>query len=145
MATTWTLTVDCASPSALAQFWMTALGYVEAPVPEGFASWEEWLTAFAVPKEEWDDGASIVDPDGIGPRISFLKVPEPKTTKNRVHIDIQAGGGRANAHDVRWPRIMAAVERLIEAGAVVVRQDEIEGVPDHMVMADPEGIEFCVV
>jgi predicted enzyme related to lactoylglutathione lyase len=40
---------------------------------------------------------------------------------------------------------MAAVERLIEAGATVVRQDEIEGVPDHMVMADPEGNEFCVV
>lgn len=58
----------------------------------GFASWAEWLTHVGVPPEERDGGAYIEDPDGLGPGISFLKAPEPKVAKNRVHLDVQAGG-----------------------------------------------------
>jgi hypothetical protein len=122
-----------------------ALGYVEDSPPEGFGSWPEWLTHAGVPPEEWDDGDYIEDPDGVGPGISFLKVPEPKVAKNRVHMDVQAGGGRGVPWEKRWPRVTAAVERLTAAGATVIREDAQNSIPDHVVMADPEGNEFCVL
>lgn len=145
MAAEWTLTFDCANPSGQAEFWKLALGYVDASPPRGFASWEEWFKRFKIPEEERWDGASLEDPDGVRPRISFLKVPESKTAKNRMHLDIQAGGGRAQPWEVRWRRVSAVVERLTSAGATVLREDVFEGVPDHVVLADPEGNEFCVV
>ena len=145
MTTEWTLTVDCHRPGALAAFWKAALGYVDAPPPEGFASWPQWLTHYEVPEEEWDDGATLVDPEGRLSRISFLKVPEDKVVKNRVHLDVQVGGGRAQPWGVRWPRVQAAVERLTAAGATVVQEYQLRGRPDHVVLADPEGNEFCVL
>jgi hypothetical protein len=145
MTTRWTVTMDCADPARLAAFWRLALGYVGASPPEGFASWAEWFTHFGVPREEWDDGAYIEDPDGVHASISFLKVPEPKVAKNRVHLDVQAGGGRSEPWEVRWPRVTEAVERLTAAGATVIREDVQDGTPDHVVMADPEGNEFCVL
>jgi hypothetical protein len=145
-AMNWTLTVDSRSPATLAAFWATALGYVGAAPPAGFASWEEWLRKMGVPKEEWDDGATIEDPEGVRPRISFLKVPESKTVKNRVHLDIQAGGGRREPQELRWARVLDTVARLTAAGATVLHEVAREdGVPDHFVLADPEGNEFCVV
>lgn len=98
-----------------------------------------------MPEEEWGDGAYIEDPEGLRPAISFLKVPEPKTAKNRIHLDVQAGGGRGGPQEVRWARVLEAVQRLTGAGATVIREDLQNGVPDHFVMADPEGNEFCVV
>lgn len=145
MSTRWTVTVDCAHPATLAAFWKSALGYVESLPPEGFASWAEWLAHAGVPPQEWDDGAYIEDPDGVRPGISFLKVPEPKAAKNRVHLDVQAGGGRGEPWEVRRPRVTRAVERLAAAGATVIRVDVQDGTPDHVVMADPEGNEFCVL
>jgi hypothetical protein len=145
MTTTWGLTIDCAGPAELAAFWASALGYVRPSAPVGFASWAEWLTHHGVPEEEWDDGAFLSDPDGRYPGLSFLKVPEPKVAKNRLHIDVQAGGGRDQPRQERWARVLAAVERLTAAGARVIREDVVNGQPDHVVMADPEGNEFCVV
>jgi hypothetical protein len=145
MATRWSLTIDCARPGELARFWALALGYVEKPAPAGFGSWEEWFAHHEVPEEEWGDGAYLSDPDGVGPALSFLRVPEPKTAKNRMHPDIQAGGGRETDWDVRWPRVRATVGRLTAAGARVVRVHELAGRPDHVEMADPEGNEFCVL
>jgi hypothetical protein len=139
--TAWTMTFDCADPRVLAAFWKTALGYVDAPPPDGFASWEDWFLACDVPEDEWDDGASLVDPAGVLPRLSFLKVPEPKTAKNRLHVDLQVAGGRALPDDVRWPRITSTVERLVAVGGSVVHTHG----HDHVVMTDPEGNEFCVV
>lgn len=145
MSTEWSLTIDCAHPGRLAEFWALALGYVEPPPPEGFADWEAWLTHYEVPEEEWDDGAYLSDPDGVGPTLSFLKVPEPKVAKNRLHLDLRVGGGRQTPWETRWPRVVAEVERLTAAGATVVSEHELKGRPDHVVMADPEGHEFCVV
>jgi hypothetical protein len=145
MATPWTVTFDCAHPGEQARFWSLALGYVEKPPPEGFDNWEAWFKHYNVPEEEWDDGAFISDPDGVGPNISFLKVPEGKVAKNRVHLDIQIGGGRAQPLEVRWPKVLELVERLKAAGATVVLEDFLDGKPDHITMADPEGNEFCVL
>lgn len=145
MATTWSLTIDCAHPAALAKFWALALGYIERPPPSGFRSWEEWLAHYGVPEEEWDEGAYLSDPKGVGPNLSFLQVPESKVVKNRLHLDVHVGGGRDTPWEVRWPRVMEAVERLTAAGATVIREDELQGKPDHMVMVDPEGNEFCLL
>ncbi|WP_433604061.1 VOC family protein [Dactylosporangium sp. CA-139114] len=145
MTTPFTLTFDCAAPGALAAFWCEALGYVPAAPPAGFDSWEQWLIRFEVPEDEWDDGAAIEDPSGAGPRISFLKVPEPKRAKNRIHVDVQVGGGRATPWEERWPKVRAKADRLIAAGATEQAVFDLEGRPDHVVLLDPEGNEFCVV
>jgi hypothetical protein len=144
MTVVWGITVDCADATRLAAFWREALGYVDAPVPEGFASREEWLVRWEVPPQEWSDCAYLVDPQGAGPSLSFLKVPEPKVVKNRLHIDIKVGG-RDRPQEVRWSRVTETVQRLLRAGATVVEEYATSGVPDHVVMADPEGNEFCVV
>ncbi len=145
MATSWTVTIDCAQPGRLAEFWALALGYVPAAPPTGFASWEAWLGDQGVPDEEWDEGALLSDPQGVGPSISFLQVPEAKVAKNRVHLDVQVGGGRVTPWEVRWPRVLEAAQRLTAAGATVVREDVLDGRPDHLVMTDPEGNEFCLL
>ncbi|MFI1246538.1 VOC family protein [Streptomyces anulatus] len=133
------LTLDCADAQLLRAFWKSALGYVDLPPPPPFATREEWLAQFELPEGETvDDGAWLCDPEGVGPRLSILKVPEPKTAKNRLHIDVRIAGHGAPAE--RWARIRAEAARLVAAGGSVLAEvDE-----HHVVMADPEGNEFCV-
>ncbi len=145
MTSKWTLTIDCAQPAVVAAFWKVALGYVDAPPPEGFASWQEWMTHHGVPEDEWDDGAYLTDPEGALPSLSFLKVPEFKVVKNRLHLDVPVGGGREQPWEVRWPRVTAEAARLTAAGATVICQVPADGTPDHLMMADPEGNEFCLL
>jgi glyoxalase superfamily protein len=145
MATAWGITFDCHDARRQAEFWKVALGYVDAPPPAGWDSWPEWARHFGVPEEELDDGASLVDPDGVQPPIGFLKVPEGKTAKNRLHLDLRVAGGRHVDQSLRRERILATVERLVAAGGTVQREDLFEGQLDHVVMADPEGNELCVV
>ena len=145
MSVAWGLTVDCARPRELAAFWAVALGYVEPPPPEGSVSWEAWLVAQGVPRQEWDDAAYLIDPDRRAPSLSFLRVPEPKTSKNRLHVDVKASGGRDKPAELRRRRIQDVVDRLVAAGAAVELLDQPDGVLDHVVMTDPEGNEFCVV
>ena len=94
MAIRLQVTFDAADPPALAAFWGEAIGYVEQDPPDGFDSWEAWAVANDVPREDWDKYDSRVDPDGVGPRLYFQRVPEPKTAKNRVHLDLAVSGGR---------------------------------------------------
>ena len=145
MSTAWGLTFDCARPRELAAFWALALGYVEPPPPEGSASWEAWLVEQGVPEDEWDDGAYLADPTGTAPGLSFLRVPEPKTAKNRVHVDLKVSGGRNQPAELRRSRIQAVVDRLVAAGGALQHVDEHNGTVDHVVMTDPEGNEFCVL
>jgi hypothetical protein len=144
MGTRWGLTLDCARPRELAEFWVAALGYEHRPAPAGFASWDEWLEHHGVPEEEWDDGAYLQDPTGAGPTLSLLKVPESKVVKNRLHMDIKAGG-RELPWEERWPLVLARVAELEAAGATVLYVDEVDGRGDHVTLTDPEGNEFCVV
>ncbi len=145
MTVRWTVTVDCAEPRRVAAFWREALGYVDAPPPEGFGSWEEWSRTFGVPEEEWDDGAFLVDPEGALPRLSFLRVPERKAAKNRLHLDLQVSGGRHRPPDERRAALDATVRRLLAAGGSVLAEHHHDGALDHVVVADPEGNELCVV
>ncbi|MDQ1721523.1 MAG: hypothetical protein QOI26_1257, partial [Pseudonocardiales bacterium] len=104
MATEFQVTIDCSEPARLVRFWCQALGYVPEPPPDGFDSWYDFLLSIGVPAGELEaeldgDAAdqlcdSVVDPDGRGPRIWFQKVPEAKQLKNRLHLDLEVGGGR---------------------------------------------------
>ncbi|MGK5531038.1 VOC family protein [Streptomyces sp. URMC 129] len=133
------LTLDCANASLLAAFWKTALGYADEPPPPPFATREEWLASFGPPEDgSEDDGAWLCDPDGAGPRLSVLRVPEPKTAKNRLHIDIRVPGHGTPAE--RWHRIRAEAERLVVAGGTVLAESD----GHHIVMADPEDNEFRI-
>jgi len=126
MAMHWTLGCDAADPHRIAAFWAQALGYI------------------AEPGYDEPDGASIIDPDGHGPAIGFLRVPEGKTAKNRIHIDIRVAGEGPWDMAERERLIRAKAAELASAGATVVRQVIEGGLLDHVVMADPEGNEFCV-
>lgn len=106
--TNWAITVDCKDPDLLGRFWAEALGYVAAPAPTGYPDWETWFDRFEVPPDERGLTGAMVDPSGRGPALSFLVVPESKTIKNRLHLDLKVGGGRHVDWDVRWPRVLAA-------------------------------------
>lgn len=133
---------DCADPQAMTRFWSVALGYVEQPPPEGFASWDAFLDTIGVPAEERGSKGAIVDPDGQGPRVFFQQVPEGKVAKNRVHLDVNAGAGAAD-DDARAAAVDAHVERCVAAGAAVVRREDTD-LGRWVVLSDPEGNEFCV-
>lgn len=138
------ITFDCSDPGALAIFWATALGYeVQAP-PAGFESWEAALAAFGVPESEWNSRSAILPTQGAGPRIFFQRVPEGKTVKNRLHLDVRVVPSLQG--DERMAALEAETERLEQAGAS--RAYRVEPAPPmeagFITMFDPEGNEFCL-
>jgi hypothetical protein len=138
------ITFDCADPAGLAAFWAEALGYQVQDPPEGFESWDQALEAIGVPPESRNDASAVVDPEGSGPRLFFQRVPECKQAKNRVHVDVRAAPGLDR--DARMAALEAEAERLVSHGAA--RLQRYEPAPPlgagHIVMADPEGNEFCL-
>ena len=108
------LCIDCAEPKRLAEFWSQVLDY-------------------KIDDDDDDDEVEIKGPAGSGPTILFIKVPEAKTVKNRLHIDV-------NAFDRSQDE---EVERIIGLGAQ--RVDIGQGEQTWVVLADPEGNEFCVL
>jgi catechol 2,3-dioxygenase-like lactoylglutathione lyase family enzyme len=137
------VTFDCADPGALASFWCEVLGYRIDPPPEGFASWDAFLDSVGVPQERRNDRSACSDPDGAGPRLFFQKVPEGKSAKNRVHLDVRAAPGLAG--DDRMAALEAEAERLVALGATRVQRFDPGGMDaGHVVLQDPEGNEFCL-
>jgi len=133
-------TFDAADPQKLAAFWALALDYVLEPPPPEFDSWEQFADHHRIPREQWR--AAVVDPDGRGPRLYFQPVPEGKTAKNRVHLDVQIGAGTSDPAE-RRRLVVQHVARLMQAGAIRLReQDDVFGY--SIVMQDPEGNEFCI-
>ena len=113
------LCIDCADPWTLSHWWAESLGYqVRGWTGDDLAA----LRAQGIERVE-DDPSIVIDPrDGVGPPIWFNKVPEPKTVKNRLHLDM-----------------FGDVDELSRRGATVVGQGR-----EWTVMTDPEGNEFCV-
>jgi hypothetical protein len=135
--------MDCADPARLAEFWAGVLGYVVEPPPPGFTSWEEFAERIGLPPGERDRLAAVVDEDRAKPRLLFQKVPEPKTSKNRVHVDVDVAPGVARGSEERRARAWARAQELTACGATVLRElDEPAGW--CLVMADPESNEFCL-
>lgn len=141
MATGLQVVFDCADPQRMAAFWSKAIGYQVQPPPEGFAIWDDFLTSIGVPEDAFNSASAIVDPAGSGPRIFFQQVPEHKTTKNRVHLDLNVGGGRETPVEVRRTRVDAEAERLSAIGATTVRSYDENG-EYWVAMLDLEGNEF---
>jgi predicted enzyme related to lactoylglutathione lyase len=112
------ITFDCADPYRLAGFWSEVTGYREDPengnAPE-------------------DPEALLVGEDGQ-PNLLFMKVPEGKTVKNRVHLDLMP------TQDTRDQEVV----RLLELGATIVADHRRPDGTGWVVLADPEGNEFCV-
>jgi len=114
MTTIRTITFDCADVMVVGRFWETLLGWTLGSEPDGSDAWLE-------------------NPGG-GPNLLFQRVPEPKQVKNRVHLDL---GPTERTRDQE-------VERLLAAGATVVGDHRNSDGTGWVVMADPEGNEFCV-
>lgn len=146
MAARFQLVIDCADPEPLARFWAAALGYRLEPPPDGFETWDDWRRDMGFPESELGGGAdSITDPDGAGPRIWFQVVPDVKSVKNRLHIDVHASGERSLPIEVRTQRVEAEAQRLVALGATRIRALTEEGLDHYAVaMRDPEGNEFDV-
>jgi hypothetical protein len=144
MATGVQVVFDCADPDRQARFWAEALHYELEKPPQGFTSWEAWARAEGIPEEHWNDASAITDPEGKGPRVFFQKVPEGKVAKNRMHLDLNVGGGGHVPIDERRLSVDAEVARLKALGATDER-GAIEKSGEYWVrMNDPEGNEFCV-
>jgi hypothetical protein len=153
MAAGFMLVIDCADPDRLSRFWVAALGYMIEPSPAGWANWDEYWRSIGVPEEDLGVGEDrIVDPEGRGPGIWFQVVPERKTVKNRLHIDLHASGdephasaGRKIPLAVRKQRVDAEASRLVALGATLVAVLSTDGLDHYAVaMRDPEGNEFDI-
>lgn len=149
---TFQVTFDAHDPRALSTFWRDVLGYVHpgppgVEVPEGsdpLDAWDEFLERVGVPADQRNNASAIEDPAGQGPRVFFQRVPESKTAKNRVHLDVRAAPGLQG--EARMAALEAECERLVSLGACRIQRLE----PDppmgfgHIVMQDPEGNVFCL-
>jgi predicted enzyme related to lactoylglutathione lyase len=125
------MVVDCADAAPLARFWAAALGWRVAPYDEPELA---RLAAQGVYDPEDDPSVMVEPPEGTEmPVMFFTEVPEPKVTKNRLHLDLMADDS-----------LETEVERLEELGASVRNWAEGDG-GIWVVMLDPEGNEFCVM
>ena len=109
------ITFDCADPRALARFWGQVTGWPVSEEPQ--PGYEE---------------CAVGMPDEGRPRLYFVKVPERKTTKNRLHLDVIPADRTQDEE----------IARLIRLGARIVRDRRPE--LGWVILADPEGNEFCV-
>ncbi|GII33698.1 hypothetical protein Pmi06nite_71400 [Planotetraspora mira] len=135
------VTFDCAEPERVARFWCEVLGYVAPPVPEGFATWDDFNRT--LPPEDQGSWSACVDPSGVGPRLYFQRVPEGKVVKNRLHLCVRVGVGLKG--EERLAALEAECARLIPLGAVrayLLPADEVN--ESTLVMQDIEGNEFCL-
>jgi len=116
----WEIVVDCADPTTLATFYAELCGCQVHGRGDGWA-WIEPATR----------GGGAADTGGV--RIAFQQVPEPKSTKVRLHLDLGAAD------------IDATVERAVGLGATQLGEPVTDEAGTFVVLADPEGHEFCIV
>lgn len=114
-------TIDCADAYALSEWWKPVLGYTDLPDD---------------PNEPGHEECMIVDPSS-GHRLLFIEVPDAKQVKNRLHLDLRPREGTRDEE----------LERLLAHGATVVADLRGKHGPGTawVVLADPEGNEFCIL
>ncbi|KOG49999.1 glyoxalase-like domain protein [Streptomyces virginiae] len=136
------MTIDSADPHTLADWWADALGWEVEPSDEPFI--RGLIEAGHATEDDttthrgtlvWKVGAAIRHPEGLegAPRVLFQLVPEPKTVKNRVHLDVRTGSDDPQA----------LVQRLLAKGAAHLHEGR-QGPSVWTTLADPEGNELCV-
>ena len=140
MAFDFQVVIDSSTPHELADWWAETLGWQVEQQDEAFI--RRMVDTGAATEEDttlhrgalvWKVGAALRSPDEGRPRVLFQLVPEPKTVKNRVHLDVRVGADRREAE----------VSRLIERGATELWRGS-QGPFEWVTLADPEGNEFCV-
>ena len=140
MAFDFQVTIDSSSPHELADWWAEALGWQVEQQDESFI--RRMVESGAASEDDtmrhrdqlvWKVGAAITSPDPGRPRVLFQAVPEPKTVKNRIHLDVRVGAERREAE----------VARLLALGASELWRGS-QGPYEWATLADPEGNEFCV-
>jgi hypothetical protein len=140
MAYDFQVTIDSTAPHPLADWWAEALGWQREPTDEAFI--RRMVDAGHAAESDtmrhhgelvWTVGAAIRHPTGGAPRVLFQLVPEPKTVKNRVHLDVRVGPENLEAEVVRWTA----------RGATVLHHGQ-QGPHRWVTMADPEGNELCL-
>jgi len=140
MAFDFQVTIDSSAPHELADWWAEALGWQVEAQDEAFI--RRMVETGAASEEDttqhrgalvWKVGAALNSPDPGRPRVLCQLVPEPKTVKNRVHLDIRVGTERREAE----------VARLVGLGATELWRGA-QGPFEWVTLADPQGNEFCV-
>jgi len=142
MSYTFQVTIDAADPHALADWWADALKWEVEPsdedfirqmVAQGHATEDDTMTHRGV--LVWAEGAAIRHPGGpdAAPRVYFQRVPEAKSVKNRVHLDLRVGTDDVDG----------VVESLLAKGATLSHRGQ-QGPHTWVTVTDPEGNEFCV-
>jgi hypothetical protein len=132
------IAIDCHDPHAQKRFWAEVMDYeiedhheqIEQLLAGGMVGLDETLLIDG--RRVWAGAAACADPSGVGPRLLFQQVPEDKTVKNRVHLDVRSGDERD-----------ALVTRCLEMGATKL-WDGQQGPNTWVTLTDPEGNEFCV-
>jgi hypothetical protein len=114
-----TITFDCREPLPISEFWSHATGF--QPDPEN-------------PNLPDDDEALLLNPSPGGPNLLFIKVPESKSAKNRVHLDLEPNGVTRDE----------MVEDLLRNGASVASDHRRPDGTGWAVLFDPESNELCV-
>ena len=111
--------VDCHDAYTLSEFWKQVLGYTDVDGDPNLPGHEECM---------------IVDPLG-GPRVLFIEVPDGKLVKNRIHFDLMPTDRQRDAE----------IERVLALGATAVADLRTPDGTGWLVLADPEGNEFCIL
>jgi Glyoxalase-like domain len=137
------ITIDCADPNALAAFYAAAgIGYELEDTSEAIRQLVDAgiLRGKDVIERDhrlcFSDAATCISPEAALPRMHFQRVQEPKATKNRIHLDFQLRGDNAGRD--------ALVDHLLELGGRRIGERTQGPVHAWVIMADPEGNEFCV-
>lgn len=152
MSSTVQITFDAHDPRRLSAFWRDVLGYVH-PFPPGvepsadadpLVAWDDFLERAEVPGDQRNSASALEDPESFGPRIFFQQVPEHKTAKNRVHLDVRTASELRD--EERMAALEAECERLVVLGGTRLERHDPEPPTSigFIVMADPEGNEFCL-
>jgi hypothetical protein len=140
MAFDFQVAIDCSSPHELADWWADALGrqveaqdeaFIRRMIAEGHATEDQTVRHNGA--LVWKSATAINSPEPGRPRMLFQSVPEAKTVKNRLHLDVRVGADGREAE----------VARLVQRGATELWRAS-QGPYEWVTLADPEGNEFCV-